>query len=117
MTFEMNVPWHDSDFALARRNDAGTVRADQPSLLPFQKGACTNHVERRYALGDTNDQFDSCCSRLHDCVRRERWWDENNRGVRARFATSFFYRVENINIAVLCPALAWRNATNDVRAV
>jgi hypothetical protein len=52
----VNPPRHDSHLAFPRRNNSRAVRSDQPRLGIFQHRRDANHIERRNAFRDANDQ-------------------------------------------------------------
>src|SRR5438132_4482975 len=47
---------HDADFAFARGDDAGAVRADQARFLEVHDGGYAHHVEGGDAFGDADDE-------------------------------------------------------------
>ncbi len=76
----MDVTRHDSDFAFARLNNAGTVRADETSLvLRAHDGLHLDHVESGNALGDAHNEVHLSLDGLQDGVGGERRRDINNR--------------------------------------
>ena len=81
----VDIARHDPDLALAGRDDARAVRADQPDLgmmgLQVRHGA--GHVEDGNPLGDRDDQRDPRVGRLQDRVGRARRRHEDHRGVGA----------------------------------
>ena len=117
VAFLVNVSWHDPDLALARRNNARTVRPDQPRPAVLQEVPRAHHIERRNALGDAHDEFDFGVRRLHDRVRRVWWRHKNDCGVRARLVRCFLHRIEDRPALVGGAALAWSNATHNLRAI
>src|SRR6266478_2553921 len=52
----VNAAGHDADLALAGRNDAGAVRADQTSFLKVHDRRDAYHVYGGDAFGDANDE-------------------------------------------------------------
>src|SRR5258708_35390877 len=54
-SFAVNMPWHDSDLALAGRDNSGTIRADQARGFLAEIFFDLNHVERRNSFGDADD--------------------------------------------------------------
>ena len=104
--FFVNVRRHDADLALARRNDARTVRPDQPRAPVLQELPGAHHVERRNAFGDADDQFDLGVGGLHDGVGRERRRHEDHRGIRAGLVDRFLHGVEDRPALVRGAALA-----------
>src|SRR5262249_51653123 len=52
----VNVARHDADLALARCDDARTVRPDEPRLRPTQRALHLDHVGDRDAFGDAHCQ-------------------------------------------------------------
>ncbi len=79
-----NVPGHDADLALARRDDAGAVRPIKRVLRPC-RSVSPRSCRRPNALGDANDQGDVRVGGFQDGVGRKRRWYVNDRRVGARF--------------------------------
>ncbi len=114
----VDVAGHDAYLALAGRDDAGTVRPNQPHLLVAQADLGPHHVDNRDALGDTNNQFDARIGRFKNRVSRAGRRDEDHRGVATGFLARFPRRVEDGNLALpRFAATAGRDAGDDVRAV
>src|SRR5207248_6804410 len=65
------------------------------------------------SLRDTDDEPETGVGRLHDGVGGERWWDEDDRCVRAGLFDRIVNRVENRPSFVGRPALARRHAADD----
>src|SRR5205807_7740322 len=53
-----DVAGHDSDAALARRDNARAVRADEPRRAALERALHDHHVLRRNAFGDADDERD-----------------------------------------------------------
>ena len=82
--FLADVAGDDAGLGLARRDEAGAIRADEPrrrALLEERHRA--HHVERRNALGDADDERDAGVGRFHHRVGGERRRHEDDRRVRA----------------------------------
>ena len=117
VSFQMNVARHDADLAFARRNDARTVRPDQPRFPSLEEVARANHVESRNAFGDADDQFDAGVRRFHDRVGGERRRNEDHGRVGSGLAARFFNGVEDVDAFVLDAAFSRGDSANNVGAV
>jgi hypothetical protein len=92
----VDVPGHDADLALARRDDAGAVGPEEPhARLVLQVALHPHHVEDGDALGDGDHEGDACVGGLEDRVGRERGRDEDGRGVGAGLPDRLLDRVED----------------------
>ena len=68
----VNVARHDADLALAGRDDAGAVGADEARVrLRLQVLPGVDHVEGRNAFGDADDEGEAGVGRFHDGVGGE----------------------------------------------
>src|SRR5690606_23587833 len=109
---------HDAELALARRDDAGAVRPDQPAIgVIRQHRLHAHHVEHRHALGDADDQLDAGVRRLEDRVRGERRRHVDHARRRARLALGLRDRVIDRQPQMLAAAASRRDAGDDFRAV
>src|SRR6266568_2328523 len=113
----VNAARHDSDLALAGRNDARAIGADQARFLEVDGRCYANHVEDRNAFGDANDQGKTRVGGFQNGVRGVRWGNEKDGRVRAGCFCGFGDGVEDGTLQVLCAALAGCNATNNVGSV
>ena len=52
----VDVPRHDADLALARRDDARAVGTDQARRAALEEALDAHHIEHRNALGDADDR-------------------------------------------------------------
>ena len=77
----VDVAGHDADLALAGRDDAGAVGADQPAGPILEELHRPRHVEHRNALGDGDDDGDAGVGRFHDGVGGGRRRHEDHGGV------------------------------------
>ena len=116
-TFFVNRSRHDSDLAFAGRNDAGTIWADQPRAPILQELPGFDHVERRNAFGDADDEIELGVGGFHDGVSGEWWGNENYSGVGAGFFHGFLHGVENWPAFVGGASLARSDSADDLRAV
>ena len=55
----MNMTWHDTSLCFTGRNNARTIGANQTGLLADQIPSYHHHIEDRYAIGDTDNEFDA----------------------------------------------------------
>src|SRR5690606_35973620 len=108
---------HDADLALARRDDPGTVRPDQPAVVVGQCRLHFHHVEHRDALGDADDEPNAGVRRLEDRVHRERRRHVDHAHVGAGFRDRFPHAVEDRQAQVGLAAPPRRDAGDDLRAV
>src|SRR5215510_8488725 len=115
--FLVNTRGHDADFAFAGRNDARAVRPDQSHAARPDVVKSLDHVDRRDAFSDADDQRHARVRRLHNRVSRERGRNVNDRSVRFSFAHGVGHGVEHREAFVSRPAFAGRDAADDVRAV
>src|SRR5262249_10938492 len=79
----VNVTGHDADFRLARRDDAGTVRAYEPNALSFQRALDPDHVAYGNAFGDADDESNARIGRFEDGIGRARGRHIDHRDVAA----------------------------------
>jgi hypothetical protein len=78
--WQVNVTWHDADFAFARGDHAWAVRADQGNTQLVALNFSVQHVQGRNAFGDANDQLDAAERRFQDGVFAERSRNVDNAG-------------------------------------
>src|SRR5260370_42157703 len=67
----VNAAGHDADFALARRNDARTIRTNEACFVEVHNRGHANHVDDGDTLGDANNERDLCISGFENRVRSE----------------------------------------------
>src|SRR5262249_42569406 len=79
----VNASWHDADFALAGRNDARAVGANQARLRFVHHGGDTDHVDYRNAFGDADDQRNLRICGFEDRICCVWWRNKDHRGTRA----------------------------------
>ena len=113
----MNVSRHDSDFAFAWTDDAGTVWTDQSRSFAVKVFPHLHHIQRRNAFGDTNYNRDTSVSSFHDCIRGESRRDVNHRRVCAGLLYRIRNGVEYRNVFMCRPAFAGCNTTYDIRSI
>ena len=114
----MNVPGHDSDFALAWRNNSRTVRSGGRRA----RRVCKNSHARTISSAGMPSvmqimQFDLSISGFHDRVGGKRWGNKDDRSVRAGFVHGFLNAVEYRKTLVRSTALAGSDSTNDLRSI
>src|SRR5882724_2184253 len=62
----VDVPRHDADLDLVRRDDARAVRPDEQGALALHLVLGAHHVAHRDALGDADHEIEVCLDRLLD---------------------------------------------------
>lgn len=114
---KMNAGGHNADFAFAWRNDARAIGADQANAarLNIMKGF--DHIQRRNAFGDADDQGDARVGGFHNRVGGERRRNVNDGHIRAGFFDGVGDRIEDRKAFVRRAAFAGRDAADNVRAV
>src|SRR5712691_927035 len=113
----VNASRHDADFAFARRDDAGTIRADQARLRVVHGRGDAHYVERGNAFGDANDQGQRDISGFENGVGGKRRRHKNDRSIRGGFAHRVGKGVKHGPVEMFRAALARGYAADDVRAV
>src|SRR6266851_8165720 len=113
----VNAAGHDADFALARRNDARTIRADEACFIEVHNRRHANHVDDGDALGDANNERDLRIGGLENRVSREGRRNENHGSIRARGFRGIGDGVEHRALEVLRAAFSGGNAAHNIRAV
>src|SRR5688572_19763906 len=116
-SFTTYVAGNDPCLRFARRDRAGTVRADHARRLILQIGKRTHHVERWNAFRDAHDQAQAGVSGFHDRVGRKCRGNEYHRGIGARLFHGICHRVEHRPSLVSRAPFARRDAANDLRPV
>jgi hypothetical protein len=91
----VDVPRHDADLALVRRDHARAVRADQARGAALQVALGAHHVLDRDALGDADDEGDARLGRLHDRVGGARRRHVDDAGVGAGGGHGLAHGVED----------------------
>ena len=117
----VDVARHDADLALARRDDARAVRADQlhrRRRVRAERAPHLDHVQHRDALGDADDELDARVDRLEDRVGRAGRRHEDHRRVGAGLLHRLRRRCRTRGKPfVHLAALAGRDAGDDLGAV
>ena len=113
----MDMAWHDADFALARRNDARTVRADEARAAVLKKFPDPDHVERRNAFGDADDEFDFRIGGFHDGIGRKRRWNEDDRRVGIGGTYRLLHGIKYRPALMRATAFAGSDAADDLGAI
>src|SRR6266700_1136935 len=113
----VNAAGHDADFALARRNDAGAVRANEACFIEVHNRGHANHVDDGDALGDANNERDLRIGGFENRVSREGRWNENHGSIRARGFRGIGGSVEHRSLEMLHAAFSGGNAADNIRAV
>ena len=102
----MNVPRHDADLDLIRRDNTRTVRTEQQCASSLHPVARANHVTHRNALGNADDEIQIGIHRLVDRGRGERRRHVNHAHIRAGRVFRFLYgRVDRNALEVLAGLL------------
>lgn len=68
----VDVPRHDADLAFTRGNHAGAVRADQADAGFVHGFLYIQHVQRRHAFGNADDQLHARINRFQDRILGKR---------------------------------------------
>src|SRR5215472_1882719 len=114
----MNPRRHNSNLALARRNDSRTIGTDEARLAALpQEGGGLDHIERRNAFRDAHDKRHIGGGGFHDGICSKRRRDEDQRAVGAGLIQGFFDGVEDRPAFVRAAAFARGYATGDLRSV
>src|SRR5207245_10216620 len=113
----VDVARHDADLALAGRDDAGAVGADETGGAPLEDALHAHHVEDGHALRDADDQLEPRVGRLHDGVGGAGGRDVDHRGVCAGRAHRLLDRVEDGDALEVGAAAPRRHARHHLRAV
>ena len=108
---------HDSNLAVARRNDSRTIGADQPRAPVLQELPGADHIERRDALGDADNQLQLGVGCLHDRVGGVRWRHKDHGGVGRGLFHSFLDRIEDRPALVRRASLARGYAPDNLRPI
>src|SRR5713226_9339119 len=113
----VNASGHDADLAFARRDDAGTIWADQARLRVAHGRGDAHHVERGNAFGDANDQRERGISGFENGVGGKCRRHKNDRSIRGGFTHGVGKGVEHGPVEMLRAAFARGYAADYVRAV
>src|SRR5215471_11613298 len=108
---------HNSQFALTRGYDAGAIGTDQPCGSVTDVSERAHHVHYRYPFSYANDERKPGVGGFHDGIRGKRRRDVNDARISACCGNGSGDGIEHRNAFVLCPALAWRNASHDARTI
>src|SRR5574341_466335 len=113
----VDVARHDPDLRLARRDDAGAVRSDQPARLVREEVLDPDHVGDRDPLRDADDQGDPGGGGFHDGVSRSHRGHEDERAVGALVLHGLGHGVPDGEALVGPAALRRRGSADDGGAV
>src|SRR5713101_8326649 len=108
----VNVTWHYSDFAFARRYNARAVRADQSRTDAAQITLDSHHIEDRNAFGDTDYQLDAGRRGFKYRVCGECRRDINDAGIRSSRPARLLDGVKDRNSLKVRAALARHHPAN-----
>src|SRR5258708_732535 len=121
---DTNVAWradtagNDADLALARRDETGTVRAQEAGALLLHEGIHSRHVQHRHALGDAGDEPDAGAGGFHHRVPPEHRGHVNDGRIRIGGTHRVRHGVEDLHRSAKgLTAFPGRHAANDLRAV
>ena len=113
----MNIRRHDADLALTGRDNTRAIGPNQPDTQLIAFDLCLEHIERRDALGDTDDEFNACIGRLKDRVFTKGRGDIDHGGLRLGFRNSLGHGIEHWQIQVRLTSLAGGHAANHLGTV
>ena len=113
----VNARGHDSNLAMARRNNPWTIWSNQPGAAILQELPCPNHVKRRNPFCDADNQFNLCIGGFHDGVRCVRWRYEDQRAIGASSIHRFLDAVEDRPAFMCGSSLARGHAADDLCSV
>src|SRR5262249_36855911 len=113
----VDVAGHDADLALARRDDAGAVRPDQPARLVLERLHRPGPVEDGNALRNDDDDLDAGVRGLEDGVGGGGRRHEDHAGVGPGLPDGLGDGVEQGETLLGRAALAGHDAADDLRAV
>src|SRR6266852_5414622 len=113
----VNVGWHDSDLALARRYDTRAVRTYQPSSAIAQIIEDANHIESGYSFGYADSECKARVGCFHDRIRCERWRNIYHACIRTSLFHGFHNRIEDWHSAVFRSSFTGRYSRNYLRAI
>jgi hypothetical protein len=113
----MDVTRHDSDFAFARTDDAGTVWTDKSGRFSVQIFPDLHHIQSGNTFGYANNHRDTRVGSFHDRIGCKCRRHVNYRRVRACLFHGISDGVEYGNALVSSSTFAGRNATNDIRSI
>ena len=106
---------HHADLAHARRQYTLRIRTYETSSRSSQCIANANHIDNRNPLGDDDDKrhfrLDGLDHGVGGLVRRHK----DHAGIRTGRPYGLGHAVEDGNVKVRFPALAWRDAGDDPR--
>src|SRR5579864_233638 len=113
----VNTARHDSDLALAGRNDARAIRTDQARFLEVDSRCDANHVEDRNAFGDADDQGKARVGCFQNGIRSIWRRNENDGGVSTGRFGGLGDGVEDGPLKMFCAAFTWSDSAHDVGAI
>ena len=117
-SFLVNMSRHDANLARLRRDDARAVRTDEPHVgVERERRLDRRHVKHRNALGDADDERNRRVDRLQDGIGSKGRRNEDDAGIRSRFAFGNGERVEDRQPQVFLSPLARRDPSHHLRAV
>src|SRR5580692_445149 len=116
-TFLVYRSRHNADLALAGRDNPGTVWPNQPRAPVLQKLPSLDHVERRNAFSDADDEIKFGVGCFHDGIGGERRRNENHRRVGPGLLDGLLHGVENRPAFMHGAAFARRYSAHHLRSV
>src|SRR5699024_9469936 len=108
---------HDTDLALVRRDDAGTVRADQQRIGVGQRRTYAQHVQHRNVFGNADNQLDAGIGGFQNGVGGEWRRRVNHAGVSTGCGDRFTAGIEYRYAQMLLTATARRDTADQLRAI
>src|SRR5687767_4764527 len=113
-----DVVGDDAGLAFTGRDDAGTVRTNQPRAgMILQEGHRLQHVHHRNAFGDAHDKAEAGIRRLHNRVGGKRRRHEDHRRVGAGLFHRIGHGVEHRPAFVGRAAFARRDAAHHLGVI
>lgn len=114
----MDVARHDTDLALARLNDSGTVRSDQSGLvLGLHDRFHFDHVHGGDSLGDANHEVHFSLDGLENSVGSERRRHIDDGSLGSGGGLGFSAVLEDGEVEVGGSGLSLVNSSDDLSAI
>ena len=111
------MPRHNTDLALARRDNTRAVWTNKTDTQLIATHLCIEHIQSRNALSDADNQFNACISRLQNGVFTKCRRNINHRRIGTCLRDRITNGVEYRQSKMLLTALTWRHAANHLCTV